>query len=122
VPSRSSNDRYGLYPVLRLLVGIAAAILLGLGLLALLTGNPEFLSLILIGGVGLVAALWERSRYRSAAAERDGATPGPGGGEADERLDPRFRSTDERFVDPTSGRVMRVFIDPQTGERRYRAE
>jgi hypothetical protein len=122
VPSRSSNDLYGLYPMLRLLVGIGSAILLGLGLLALLSGNPGFLTLILLGGVGLVAALWERSRYRSGAAEREGARAGPGGGELDDRLEPRFRPTDERFVDPSSGRVMRVFIDPQTGERRYRAE
>ncbi len=122
MPNRSSSQPYGLYPLMRLLVGIGGGILLGVGLLALLTGNPGFLSLILFGGIGLVVSLWERSRYRSGAAERQGAPAGPGGGELEERLDARFRPTDERFVDPSSGRIMRVFIDSSTGERRYRAE
>ncbi len=48
---------------------------------------------------------------------------GPGGGEPlDAAMEPRFTSTDEVFVDPTSGHRMRVFLDPGTGERRYRAE
>jgi hypothetical protein len=33
--------------------------------------------------------------------------------------DPRFRPTDERFHDPVSGAPTRVYVDPQTGERRY---
>jgi len=39
-----------------------------------------------------------------------------------DQLEPRFRRTDERFVDPTSGHTMRVYVDPRTGERRYLAE
>ena len=37
-------------------------------------------------------------------------------------MEPRFRRTDERFIDPTTHVSMRVWIDPDTGERRYRAE
>jgi hypothetical protein len=37
-------------------------------------------------------------------------------------MDQRFRRTDELFVDPTTGHTMRVWLDPSTGERRYRAE
>jgi hypothetical protein len=37
-------------------------------------------------------------------------------------MEPRFQRTDERFIDPTTHREMRVWIDPNSGERRYRAE
>jgi hypothetical protein len=37
-------------------------------------------------------------------------------------MEPRFRRTDEFFEDPTSRQRMRVWLDPVTGERRYRAE
>jgi hypothetical protein len=33
--------------------------------------------------------------------------------------DPRFQPTDEVFLDHRSGRVLRVYTDPETGERRY---
>jgi len=33
-----------------------------------------------------------------------------------------FIPTEERFVDPTTGRRLRVYVDPATGERRYFAE
>lgn len=114
----SSN---GLFPALRLVVGVGGAILLALGLALTVVGVP-LIGLIVVGAIGVVAALWERTRYRSQAAERASAPPGPGGGEPDDRLELRFRPTDERFVDPTSGRVMRVYADPASGERRYRAE
>ena len=32
------------------------------------------------------------------------------------------RLTSVRFIDPTSGHRMRVWLDPASGERRYRAE
>ncbi len=75
----------------------------------------------LAGGVIIVAVVLERTRYRSEAAERMGLDPGPGGGE-DRTVDPRFRPTAEVFLDPTSGRLMRVWVDAGTGERRYVAE
>ena len=75
------------------------------------------------GAFLVVAVAIERSRYRSNAAEKSNAAPGPGGGEpSDGRLDPRFRMTSEVFIDPTSGHRMRVLVDPASGERRYVAE
>jgi hypothetical protein len=111
--------------LMRLLVlgGGLLLTILGLSLL----GNPS------VGGAGLwplfwglaliVAAVIERMRYRSEVAESAAAAPGPGGGEpAGTRLETRFRPTDERFVDPTTGVQMRVWLDPVAGERRYLAE
>jgi hypothetical protein len=76
-----------------------------------------------IGIVMIVAALIERIRYRSDAVDRAGPPLGPGGGEPlSEQLEPRFQRTPEVFIDPTSGVQMRVWLDPASGERRYRAE
>jgi hypothetical protein len=87
------------------------------------TGDVTGLWLVLVGMVLIVIAIVERFRYRSEAAERSGVSIGPGGGEpTSEPLETRFRRTDEVFVDPTSGRRMRVWLDGDNGERRYRAE
>ena len=77
-----------------------------------------------VGGLVLmVAAIVERFRYRSETAERAGLPVGPGGGEpTGESLETRFLRTDEVFIDPTSERRMRVWLDEGTGERRYRAD
>jgi hypothetical protein len=101
--------------VLMLLGGIA---LIGIGAEAGFTG----LWLVIIGAVFLVALAIERNRYRSEAAERGAEPVGPGGGEPVGELEPRFRRTEETFVDPTTGHRMRVFVDPRSGERRYVAE
>jgi hypothetical protein len=77
--------------------------------------------LIVVGGFLMIAAVLERRRYRSEAAERSNEPIGPGGGETT-AVEPRFRRTDEVFVDPTTQRTMRVLVDPRTGERRYVAE
>jgi len=39
--------------------------------------------------------------------------------QADGRRDPRFEPTDEVFRDPGREGVVRVHVDPKTGERRY---
>jgi hypothetical protein len=83
------------------------------------------LGLWVLGGgiVIVVGAAIERLRYRSATAEQTQSPPGPGGGEPiDAPMDPRFHRTDELFVDPTTNLTMRVWLDPASGERRYRAE
>ena len=77
--------------------------------------------MIVSGVVILIAVLIEVSRYRSQHAELHNAAPGPGGGE-DQPPGQPFQRTDEVFVDPTSQRLMRVYMDPRTGERRYFAE
>jgi len=86
-----------------------------------IAGSGAGLWLVFSGGVLAVAAVLERTRYRSEAAERSHDAPGPGGGET-EPIDARFQPTDEVFIDPTSGRRMRVLLDARTGERRYVAE
>ena len=54
---------------------------------------------ILAGGV-----VFERWRYRSLMGDRPGQD---------------WHSTQERFVDPESGRLVPVFFNPATGERCY---
>jgi hypothetical protein len=109
-------------PVIRLLIGIASvAALLG-GLVLLITGPVgtavATFWLLVMGGVGLVAVAFERMRYRSGSAERTSDPSGPERGP----LEPRFRPTDERFVDPTTREQLRVWVDPASGERRYRPD
>jgi hypothetical protein len=111
---------------------VVRAALVVLGLLIMLGGlfaisipgiGGGGLLYVVMGGVLVAAVALERQRYRSSAAELTNAVPGPGGGEsADAPVDARFRPTAEVFVDPTSGRRMRVLADPATGERRYVAE
>ena len=110
---------------LLVLVGGVGLTLLGLALVAIVGPAGSLVGIYAVGlGLALiVAALIERVRYRSDVAEREAAPIGPGGGEPmDALLEARFRPTDEAFIDPTSGRKMRVWLDPRSGERRYRAE
>ncbi len=39
----------------------------------------------------------------------------------DERPDPRWTDTGERFVDPETGALTAVYFDPASGERHYLA-
>jgi uncharacterized protein (DUF58 family) len=89
----------------RILVAIVAAILIAVGVLTIILGQP--LSggwMLILGVIGIVVALYERRRYGS---ER------PAG------VDSRFRPTEEVFLDPSSGQRMRVHVDPRSGERLY---
>jgi hypothetical protein len=112
--------------IIRIAIGILGSVLLLGGLALAISGGAAAaigaLWLIISGGVLLIAAVIEVSRYRSEAAERARQDPGPGGGEAGGPLEPRFRATEEVFIDPTSKRLMRVYSDPRSGERRYVAE
>jgi hypothetical protein len=106
------------------------AAIIGLGVLVALAGLAAAgaggglggLWLTVMGVTLVVAALVERHRYRSEDADRPFEPVGPGGGEPSGPIEPRFRPTDELFVDPTTHHTMRVHIDPRTGERRYVAE
>jgi hypothetical protein len=105
-----------------LVLGLGLAFTI-LGLSMLGTQNPGGLYPLLGGLALVVAAVLERMRYRSDEAERGSQPPGPGGGEpAGTTLDARFRPTEERFEDPTTGVRMRVWLDPVAGDRRYVAE
>ena len=92
--------------------------------IALMSASPVVgLPWVLVGGALVVIVAIERQRYRSAAAEKTNAPVGPGGGERrGEIIEPRFQTTGEVFIDPSTGHEMRVFVDPATGERRYVAE
>jgi Lon protease-like protein len=108
-----------------LILVLGALLVLG-GLVAVSAGREAAISgvwAVVVGLVMIVVAVVERFRYRSEVAERSGLPVGPGGGEPTAQpLETRFRRTDEVFVDPTSDRRMRVWLDEATGERRYRAE
>jgi hypothetical protein len=88
----------------------------GLGLLAILGGLAavaygEALAGmwgVIVGGVLVGAALFEKGRYRARADQPER----PGG----------MQPTNEVFVDPTSGQLIRVWEDPRTGYRRYEPE
>lgn len=94
------------------------------GLAVMSVGAPGAASGVyatLLGAGLMTLAILQRNRYRSEVAEKAGLSPGPGGGESG-WLEPRFLPTGELFGDPTSGQVMRVWVDRGTGQRRYRAE
>jgi hypothetical protein len=102
--------------------GFVVGILMVLGgATVLAAGEATGAQALLFGVVIVAAAVLQRPRYRSAASESGRQQTGPGGGEPG-YLEARFLPTTELFVDPTTGRLMRVFVDPRTGERRYRAE
>ncbi|HEX3264662.1 MAG TPA: hypothetical protein VHR16_03250 [Candidatus Limnocylindrales bacterium] len=111
--------------VVRGLIVAAGVVLMLLGMATLAmpgVGVIGFLQLFGFGALLVIVVAIERQRYRSEAAERSNGSPGPGGGEPAGPLDPRFRPSNEVFIDPTTGVQMRVAIDPVSGERRYVAE
>lgn len=108
---------------MRAVIVVVAALLALAGLAgASVGGGIGALWLTVMGVAVVVAVLIERERYRSEAADQPFEPIGPGGGEPRGAIEPRFRPTDELFVDPTTQHTMRVHVDPRTGERRYVAE
>lgn len=92
--------------VLRLLVAALGALLLAVGVLGPISiGAPIWTGIyFIVLGVGAIAiSFFERLRYVTAG---DGAGTG-------------LRPTQERFVDPTTGQRLQVWIDPASGERSY---
>ena len=107
----------------RLILGTIGVLLALAGLLASSAGaGLPGLWATFVGAVLVVAVVIERQRYRSEEADRAFESSGPGGGEPPGTIEPRFRPTDELFVDPTTGVRMRVHLDSRTGERRYVAD
>jgi hypothetical protein len=112
--------------MVRVAMGVIGGIMLLAGLALVASGTPGLfvgaIWLIPSGMLLLIVAFIEVSRYRSQAAEQGGSSEtGPGGGET-APLEPRFRRTEEVFVDPSTNVRMRVYMDAATGERRYIAE
>jgi len=115
---------FGAARLLVLAIGLTLAVV---GVVLIGLGGPgrsiTGVWLVAIGLACIIGTLIERVRYRSEVADRTREPHGPGGGEPiGATLEPRFRRSDEVFIDPTSSRTMRVWIDPGNGERRYVAE
>lgn len=86
-------------------VGVIALVC---GIAAMVTGvfPPAFVALgwgILL----LLGTVWEKARYKPLETAR------PGNG---------WVATDERFIDDETGKPVRVWLEPATGERRYVTE
>jgi len=90
--------------ILRLCVLAAGLLSLAGGVLALLCGGAGFVVPLVFGALLVLGVLFERIVYKPV----DRAPPGPD-----------WQATDERFVDPTTGAMLTVFVKPSTGERRY---
>ena len=78
---------------------IGAVILLAAHVTTALVLYLAINGLLIAGGI-----LFERSGYRSQVNRTQG----------------NWQPTGERFNDPTTGQVMQVYYNPQTGERDYR--
>ena len=85
-----------------LVVFALALALAGVSLLARGLPGPGAYALGL-GALIVLGTVFERWRYR-----RNDTRPGAG-----------WEPTGERFEDPETGKVVQVFYDPQSGERRY---
>jgi hypothetical protein len=83
---------------------IAGLLLAGGGVLAMLGAVPAAVGLTAWGLILIVGLVIERWRYKP-LAER---SPGPD-----------WTATDERFVDPETGKLVTVYYHPASGERRY---
>ena len=91
--------------MLRAFVLVLAAVLMAIGLWPCYYHEHPAWPPLIWGVVLLVATVFERWRYREHASRE-------GGG---------WVATDERFVDPESGKLMQVYYQASTGERRYEA-
>jgi hypothetical protein len=120
----------GLSQLLRAGLGAMGAAGFLFGLLAILAGEPVGGAWLLIGGaILLLVALYEQARYHAQPepAARSDAAPvaglpwpsAPAAGAPQDLDRHRYERTDEVFDDPTTGRRLRVWFDPETGERRY---
>jgi hypothetical protein len=83
---------------------IAGLLLAGGGALAMLGAVPAAVGLTAWGLILIVGLVIERWRYKPLAKR----SPGPD-----------WTATDERFVDPETGKLVTVYYHPASGERRY---
>ena len=91
--------------MLRAFVLVLAVVLMAIGIWSCFGAGHVAWPALIWGIVLFLATLFERWRYR-AHASRDGDG---------------WVATEERFVDPESGKLMQVFYQASTGERRYEA-
>jgi hypothetical protein len=90
-----------------MLIGLGAVgIMCGVAALATGTFSPDVV-FGFWGSLLVVGIVCERVIYKPVAAGR----PGPG-----------WQRTTERFVDEDTGRIVTVYVEPQSGERAYVAD
>jgi hypothetical protein len=92
--------------LLRIALLLLGGIMLAAAALCALSGcrHAATIPLAVWGAIFAGGVLIERWRYRPLAEGH----PGRG-----------WQATPERFVDPETGRLVTVFLNPETGERRY---
>ncbi|HJT57169.1 MAG TPA: hypothetical protein VJ761_11790 [Ktedonobacteraceae bacterium] len=90
----------------RMIIGYGLLCLIGAAVLLFIVHITLWLVLYLaVNGFILVSAVFlERKRYRPRVDRTQG----------------HWQPTGERFIDPTTGRLMEVFYNTATGERDYR--
>ena len=112
-------------------LSIVRILALGLGGLLILTGLAIVVATPLRRRCRAARAGfgWHRGRGGPGGADalplrgRGTGRSGPGArGRESGAMDPRFAVTGEAIRRSHDGYTMRVFVDPKTGERRYRAE
>jgi hypothetical protein len=84
--------------------GIGIFLAAGAVMLALAAFISAAVCLAIWGVLLIVGLLIERWRYKPLSGPRPG---------------PEWVATDERFIDPESGKLVTVYYQPATGERRY---
>jgi hypothetical protein len=89
--------------MLRSALMVFAVLLILAGFFGSITGAQGGLIMSFWGFVLLAAVLFERWRYRRTAGTARG----------------EWQPTDERFVDPETGKLTQVIYNPQTGDRLY---
>jgi hypothetical protein len=86
------------------LIGIgAAAIAIGIAMIAT-TGVPPSLVFVFWGALLVLGLVFERFRYKPLETARPGAG---------------WQRTTERFIDDETGKPVTVYIQPESGERKY---
>lgn len=90
---------------MRSFVIVVGVICLAVGAIVLATGAASPALVFLGWGVVLVGCVvFERFRYKPVTARPPG---------------PDWKRTDERFVDEETGKIVTVYMRPDTGERAY---
>jgi hypothetical protein len=93
-------------PVLRAVLLVLGILAIVAALIVAVTGGPvpAVAWLGIIGAMLFVGIVFERGRYKPATPDHPGLC---------------WVATDERFIDPDSGKEVTVYYQPTTGERRY---
>jgi hypothetical protein len=90
--------------MLRSSVLLIAGVALVCGVTLLFAGIPPALVAVFWGAVIVVSIVYERFRYKPVET----GAPGPG-----------WTKTPERFIDDETGEPVTVWLQPETGERKY---